>query len=57
MNQCMGCQAGWPTHTNKYGRHVVHRVIGGYEHEIVSCTKERYEDTRGHDPGDEDAAR
>ena len=38
VNQCMGCQAGWPL--NKYGKHIVE---GGYPHESVACTKERYE--------------
>lgn len=37
MNQCMGCQAGWPL--NPRGSHV---VIGGYPGEIVACTKDRY---------------
>lgn len=49
MNQCMGCQAGWPrkwlgspVRSVAKGRYV-HEVVGGYPHEIVACTKERYE--------------
>ena len=37
LNQCMGCQAGWPFREN--GMHV---VVGGYPHESVGCTADRY---------------
>ena len=40
-NQCMGCQADWPTEQTKYG-FTIHRVTDGYPHEIVGCTKEHY---------------
>lgn len=38
MNQCMGCQARWPVH------HRAHTVVGGYPHERVACTADRYDD-------------
>lgn len=37
INQCMGCQAGWPM-----VRPGSHAVVGGYPHERVGCTAERY---------------
>lgn len=48
MNQCQGCQAGWPIKTDKpwpKGSKTMtfHEVIGGYKGEIVLCTKDRYE--------------
>lgn len=46
VNQCQGCQAGWPiiTRTFPFGRHVeFHVVIGGYDGERCSCTKHLYE--------------
>lgn len=49
-NQCMGCQAGWPLKqyvTSRSGFRVpawFHDVEGGYPHEVVSCTKDRYEE-------------
>lgn len=46
MNQCMGCQANWPTRINQFGGHVIHEVQGGYPGEIVGCTKERYEEVQ-----------
>lgn len=51
MNQCMGCQAGWPRRwvgarrRDKADGHHVHAVVGGYPHEIVGCTRDRYEAT------------
>ncbi len=42
MNQCMGCQAGWPLKPRLVGSFFVHEVVGGYPHEIVACTKDRY---------------
>ncbi len=39
MNQCMGCQAGWPL-TPTRDRHA---VVGGYPGEGVACTRARYE--------------
>lgn len=42
LNQCMGCQAGWPTKPSAYRRTLVHEVVGGYPHELVGCTRERY---------------
>lgn len=41
-NQCMGCQAGWPTTTSKFSGRLLHLVYGGYTHEVVSCTRDRY---------------
>ena len=47
MNQCMGCQAGWPIKRVYKGRdgrvYETHEVVGGYFGEGVGCTKERYE--------------
>jgi hypothetical protein len=50
MNQCMGCQAGWPlTVVTLRGRNrttvdaPVHRVPDGYPGEVVGCTRGRYE--------------
>ena len=40
MNQCMGCQAKWPVH------HRWHEVVGGYPHERVACTADRYDDAK-----------
>ena len=53
MNQCMGCQAGWPLDTarelrrRREGKPVgplfVHRVPPpGYPGEVVACTADRY---------------
>lgn len=36
-NQCMGCQAGWLLVDHS------HQVVGGYQGEIVRCTKDRYQ--------------
>lgn len=38
MNQCMGCQADWPTVDNGLS----HNVVGGYAYERVACTKTQY---------------
>jgi hypothetical protein len=54
VNQCMGCQANWPTKPASYGRAVLHDVIGGYQHEVVRCTADRYRNAQDHDAGDED---
>lgn len=37
MNQCMGCQAGWPMRNAN-----THIVQGGYKGELVGCTAARY---------------
>ncbi len=47
INQCQGCQAGWPTEKHKpwpVGSKPMefHLVEGGYKGEKVFCTKERY---------------
>lgn len=58
-NQCMGCQAGWPlvTRTSFRGAHTyeVHEVVGGYPHEIVSCTRSHYTATCLYPGCDEEA--
>lgn len=52
-NQCMGCQAGWPLVLRQAhgarpqvigmdGSYYVHTVVGGYPHESVACTADRY---------------
>lgn len=44
-NQCQGCQAGWKTKKhNPYGGGSMefHEVEGGYDGELVFCTKNRY---------------
>ena len=43
-NQCQGCTANWPTkEVDLYGKKViVHLVQGGYNGEIVACTKHLY---------------
>lgn len=41
-NQCAGCQADWPVKVNKFGGHIIHEVVGGYPHEVMSCTADRY---------------
>ena len=47
VNQCQGCQAGWEKYTSKPlhkgGKGVeMHKVKGGYKHEIVCCTARLY---------------
>ncbi len=47
INQCQGCQAGWPAEIHKpwpKGSKTIafHNVIGGYKGEKVLCTKDRY---------------
>lgn len=42
MNQCMGCQSGWPVRYSKIGGYTVHEVADGYPGEIVACTANRY---------------
>jgi hypothetical protein len=53
LNQCMGCQAGWPTREPRLHvsgnenelalrRAVVHEVQDGYPNEVVGCTAWRY---------------
>jgi hypothetical protein len=54
VNQCMGCQAGWPLIEEPRAMRLgpplrVHRVVGGYEEpwvERVVCTRDRYEQSR-----------
>jgi hypothetical protein len=48
-NQCMGCQAGWPTkEMPRFGAvtpphtYTLHLVQGGYPYEVVRCTADRY---------------
>lgn len=48
MNQCQGCQAGWPTKKHKpwpKGSKAItfHEVPGGYPGEMAVCTRDRYE--------------
>jgi hypothetical protein len=40
VNQCQGCQAGWPIRDGGYGK--VHEVQGGYPGELAGCTKDMY---------------
>lgn len=47
VNQCQGCQAGWPIEESKLrvqgaNKFPVHAVKGGYKGEKVICTKSRY---------------
>jgi hypothetical protein len=37
VNQCMGCQAGWPIIKPPHGRDI-HEVVGGYPSELMVCT-------------------
>jgi hypothetical protein len=49
MNQCMGCQSGWPLKWHAVGAPAYHCVVGGYPGERVACTKEKYDiSTSGH---------
>ena len=47
MNQCQGCQAGWPIEYHKLWPKGIesipfHYVKGGYKNEKIICTKDRY---------------
>ncbi len=55
INQCQGCQAGWPIKEGttvriqlKSGSEIgytsspAHVVVGGYPNEVVGCTANRY---------------
>ena len=49
MNQCQGCQAGWPTKEHKpwpkaSKAMVFHLVQGRHEGAMVMCTKDRYKE-------------
>lgn len=59
MNQCMGCQAGWPRRwlghrirSKAIGRHI-HEVVGGYRGEIVSCQRDKYDGDQESSSGSE----
>jgi hypothetical protein len=45
MNQCQGCQAGWPIVEVKMFNRVMHEVVGGYPNEKVVCTKKDYKES------------
>ena len=55
INQCRGCQAGWPTEehspwppnwqVDKTKTITFHTVVGGYKGERCVCTKRLYEVT------------
>lgn len=40
MNQCQGCQRGWPTVQTQLGK--MHRVNGGYQGELCACSAHLY---------------
>lgn len=47
INQCQGCQAGWPAKKHKpwpegSKQMTFHKVVGGYKGELVFCTKDKY---------------
>lgn len=49
VNQCQGCQAGWPLIEHKpwpKGSKTMyfHLVVGGYKNERAFCSKARYEE-------------
>lgn len=41
MNQCDGCQCGWPTLTTLFGSKIHKGPEGSYANSII-CTAERY---------------
>ncbi len=56
MNQCQGCQAGWPKEkfkpwTKGSKPFFLHSVIGGYEGEKIMCTEYKYQLTKDNQRG------
>lgn len=54
MNQCQGCQAGWPIvikdSSFSGGTYRFHAVKGGYIGELCMCTKSDYLDDKQEEP-------
>ena len=43
VNQCQGCMAGWEIVETCFGT-LAHKVEGGYNGELVGCTKHLYKE-------------